>query len=230
MMKAYAPKIALFGGAFDPVHRGHESVIEFLKNELHFTSVWLIPSGDSVFKRPQAAAHHRLKCLEILTKGMTDVRIETHEINSIGPHFTSQTLDHLALPRDDVTFVIGTDQFIQLEKWKKFPEVLGQCHWLVLLRAGIQNEAVEQQKNRLKALGVLKPLGTGFNGAPSFTPNAFSTPTGTFLHLHPVNAPELSSRQIRKELAIFGQLTDTSLLHPGVDTYLKEHELYGRVP
>ena len=43
--------VALYGGAFDPPHLGHLSIINELQNIEFIQEVWLLPSGDREDKK-----------------------------------------------------------------------------------------------------------------------------------------------------------------------------------
>ena len=214
-----APPIAVFGGAFDPVHTGHLGVIDYLKSEGGFREVWVLPTGDRNPKKPQVSAEHRLACLKIALARTPDVRIEPIELGPRGPLFTTDTLTALGRPKDELCFVIGTDQFVALEGWKNFPRVLGQCHWLVLERPGVSPEPIRAAFSRYETGGVLRRAGSG---------SAWETLENTFLEIRPVRTPLLSSSELRRELALDGMLSDPRRLPPGVDAYLMQHGLYGR--
>lgn len=44
-------QIAIYGGAFDPPHNGHLSIIHELASMDFLDEVWLLPSGDRKDKR-----------------------------------------------------------------------------------------------------------------------------------------------------------------------------------
>ena len=101
---------------------------------------------------------------------------------------------------------------------------------------------MNEQIDRLKSLGVLRPARIGSPGkfgagasnlvTSSLRPEerTFLTPLGTELTLQPIQVPELSSTEIRREIAVRGFPLDRNHLRESVDSYLKAHELYGRVP
>ena len=60
-------KIALYGGAFDPPHLGHESVIRTLLNHEVIDRVVCVPSGFRTEKAYKVAEKHRRAMLEILS-------------------------------------------------------------------------------------------------------------------------------------------------------------------
>lgn len=51
MNKQIVKKVALYGGAFDPPHKGHISIIENLASMAFINEIWLLPSGDRSDKK-----------------------------------------------------------------------------------------------------------------------------------------------------------------------------------
>src|SRR6266404_5563085 len=61
------PRIALFGGSFDPVHFGHLLVAQAAREELQLIRLFFIPAAQSPFKptRQPSPANQRLRLLRL---------------------------------------------------------------------------------------------------------------------------------------------------------------------
>ena len=59
--------VALFGGAFDPFHNGHQYIINQLKL-LNFKKIILVPTGVSAFNKNLTEARHRINMINAATK------------------------------------------------------------------------------------------------------------------------------------------------------------------
>ena len=82
-------KIALFGGSFDPVHLGHVKMLEYCLENFDFDFIDVIPAQLSPFKKENLfTAEQRLEFLNEVFK-YEKVRINTTELDRIGPSFTS---------------------------------------------------------------------------------------------------------------------------------------------
>lgn len=93
---------AVFGGTFDPVHRGHQALVETvlergLAEVVHVVPAWLSPHRSGT----AAAAEHRLEMVRLAFAPRRDVRIETLEVEAGRPVFTIDTLRELpdAIPK-----------------------------------------------------------------------------------------------------------------------------------
>ena len=51
--------VALYGGAFDPFHNGHQYIVDVLK-DLSFKKIILLPTGNSPFTKKLTHSNHRL--------------------------------------------------------------------------------------------------------------------------------------------------------------------------
>lgn len=60
------PHIILFGGAFDPVHLGHQQVVASLLQQQLADEVWYVPTGEHDFGKQMTSAKHRLAMLELV--------------------------------------------------------------------------------------------------------------------------------------------------------------------
>lgn len=57
-------KIALYGGAFDPVHSAHLAIAKAAKNKAHLDAVIFLPAAQSPLKAhgPHVSDNDRLAC------------------------------------------------------------------------------------------------------------------------------------------------------------------------
>src|SRR3712207_1883776 len=107
-------RIALYGGTFDPVHKGHIAVAEGLSKLFSLDEVVFIPAHVAPHKRDSAVtpALHRYAMLALATQARGDFRVSSVELDKPERPYTWETLSHMreALGCDaDVFFVMGAD-------------------------------------------------------------------------------------------------------------------------
>ena len=132
--------IAVFGGAFDPIHLGHCGIIDHLLNNDSFDRVCLVPTGVPVFhKEFLFSSKERLHMLEILYKNHPRVQIFDYEINKDTLSYMKETLDYVEQQfyQPSLTLVIGYDQFMKFHQWKFYQDILLKYKLLVIFREGI---------------------------------------------------------------------------------------------
>lgn len=205
--------IAVFGGRFDPPHLSHVRVVQELLEDVGFGEVWIIPTGHSAYKPPQAAAAHRLELARLAFGELPHVRVLDLEVLRPGNTYTADTLR--ALPRGrEYYFVLGTDQLAQLPQWHDFPAVLGLCNWWVLTRQ--EGGAPQAPSGMITRWETEGPYSVG----------RLSAFLQRRLIIAPTQAAALSSTGIRRSLALEGTIPPETL-PTAVEEYLKRHRLYG---
>ncbi len=224
--------IALFGGRFDPPHRGHLESVRGLFSEPGAREVWILPSPTPPHKPAQAPAADRLEmvrlCFNRANLGLLadSIRIDEREMAHARSHpglptYTIDTLREVRREVRDLAFVIGADQLALFHTWNRFPELLGLCHWIVTCRKPGGEDLARETLRHWESGALIRSQGeTGLwrVGGES----------GTCLKLVQTPAPELSSTQIREEIARSGNPPSESL-SPEVNQYLKRQRLYGSV-
>jgi nicotinate-nucleotide adenylyltransferase len=208
---------AVFGGTFDPPHRGHREAVRGLFAHPGVRRVLVVPAGTPPFKPGATSNDHRLAMTKFTFQGLADVEIDRREIDRTGTSYAIDTVLELKREHANLAFVIGTDQLEALPRWHRFRELLTACHWIVLARKPDGEQAAQKILREWEASGLLK------NGATSPT---------TFLKLVQTDAPELASADIRAEIAresdpekLVTRLNNWLL--PDALAYLMEHRIYG---
>ena len=107
--------LIIYGGTFDPVHLGHLTLVEYLLS-LHATAeIHLMPNQQPVNKDSTcASADHRVAMLELATKSLSRVSIDTREIERKEPSYSLLSLREFrteAGAQKPIWMVIGEDAF-----------------------------------------------------------------------------------------------------------------------
>lgn len=129
---------ALFGGTFDPIHRGHLQAATALATELGLKSIHLLPNNIPPHKpQPQATALQRLEMLALATKNLSLFTIDSRELARPTPSYTIDTLIEWRAeqnPTNTLAFIIGEDSLYTLHNWYRWQELLNYCHLIVCRR------------------------------------------------------------------------------------------------
>jgi len=140
-LKTSPPRIAFFGGTFDPIHEGHLEVAEKAKTALQLDQVLFLPCRQSPHKKkqPQASDQQRLEMIEIATSGLPWAEVSDYDLANPPPSYTWKTIKHFQsdLPSNAQLFLIlGLDQWKSLPQWKHPERIAQMAEFIVIGRDG----------------------------------------------------------------------------------------------
>jgi nicotinate-nucleotide adenylyltransferase len=132
-------RIGLFGGTFNPIHRGHLWAAAEVRKEFNLDQVALIPAALPPHKTPGmvADADDRLDMIHLAITNLPGLTVSDVELNRPGPSYTIDTVRHFkkALANDSSIFLImGLDAFLEIDAWKSYTELLKQIAFIVMAR------------------------------------------------------------------------------------------------
>lgn len=133
-------RLALYGGAFDPVHSAHLRVARYALEQAQLDRVVFIPAAQSPLKvhSPLSNDAARLQMLRLALAGEIGFELDAYEIEQGGMSYTIDTVRHFRQGDADVVlfWIIGADQFEQLDRWRQIDELAEMVTFLVLARPG----------------------------------------------------------------------------------------------
>lgn len=200
-------KVGLFGGSFDPIHRGHVEPVREAHRRLGLDRVIYLPTASPPHKRRQsfAPALARYAMVELALLDAAEAMVSTHELTLGRPAYTVETLEHFAAaePGAELVLILGGDSFLDLSNWVRWREILTLARLAVLTRPGAElaGAGAELAPELAAALGA---------GRVEFVENA------------PL---AVSSTEIRRRLAA-GEAIPDDWLAPRVVRYLSKYRLY----
>ena len=145
-------RIGLFGGTFNPVHRGHLWAASEVIKRFNLDQIFLIPAALPPHKTPGlvAKADDRLEMINLAIADLSGLTVSDVELNRPGPSYTIDTIRHFkhTLAKDARIFLImGLDAFLEINTWKSYAELLEQIAFIVMARpAGDYTDAQQGWK------------------------------------------------------------------------------------
>lgn len=121
------PAIGLLGGSFNPAHDGHLALSRYALEHLQLDTVWWLVSPHNPLKDKDALLPYekRLAQAAMLTK--TDPRIVIRDDERrLDTQYSIDTLTTLRHEHPEARFVylMGADNFVTLEKWKRWEDIM----------------------------------------------------------------------------------------------------------
>ncbi|MDE7082210.1 MAG: nicotinate (nicotinamide) nucleotide adenylyltransferase [Clostridia bacterium] len=195
-------KIALYGGAFNPVHLEHLNIVLAAKERLGLDKIIVIPTNISPHKKGELCARgkDRLKMCRLAFEGVQGVEVSDVELKRGGVSYSYVTCRHFKkiYSEDELYFIIGADMLKSFEFWKE-PEEILKCATL----------AVCARENEEELTALIKKFQKHFKK--------------DIVNFGYVGKP-VSSTRVRT-LAALGEDT-AGLVSESVRLYIRKHRIY----
>lgn len=223
--------IALFGGTFDPIHRGHVVVARAAAAKFKLKQVWFVPADlpPHKLKTPVTSFYHRYAMVALALAGEKDFvpsLLEAPDPDADSrkrkPSYSIETVRRVKASlgkSDHLYFLIGMDAFKDIAKWYKAGELLAQCDFIVAARPGysLVDVASSLPEKLRPAPAVTKLFRKEKLAGPLVLP-------GVTLHMLPETHENVSASQIRAALDRGAALK--RLVPDSVAEYIQKEQLY----
>ena len=208
-------RIGIFGGTFDPIHRGHLDVGEAAVKALDLTRIFVITSNVPPHRtQPSASAFHRFAMVSLALLGLPGWRASDLELRLPTPSYTSTTLKRFrerGYAPCELFFILGADAFAEIASWRDYPTILRDAHFAVVSRPGAPVERLPHQLPWLADQMVKPPLDQLSQLDP-------------LIILIDARTADVSSTAIRERCA--AGLSVAGMVPPGVQQHIEQHGLY----
>ena len=207
-------RVALFGGTFDPIHRGHLRLASAAADAFAFDRVLFAPTGRQPLKSEAATASFADR-LAMVTLACTvsgdppaqpDPRFAVSTLDAPhpdgSPNYTVDVLTILRqqLPGATLFVLTGADSFLDLRRWRSPDRLLALAEWIVVSRPEF-------------------PLGDALLAPLALTPAQRAR-----VHLLATVHEDVSATELRLRLRAGDPCP--GLLAPAVSAYIQAHHLY----
>jgi len=200
-------KVAILGGAFDPIHQGHLALAQFVLNTSKtFDEVWVVPCYSHMHGKKMEPPEDRLEMCRLAAKVDGRIRIFDYEIlhklKGETYHFLKQLLsEQFAKDEVDFSYIIGLDNANTFDSWVNYQDLERMMRFVVVERQGMAPDP--------KVDWYLKP------------PHIYLRNPGTI--------PLISSTEIRKNLKYLDYDAVRDFLSPEVIEYIQDKDLYREI-
>ena len=150
--------VVIFGGTFNPLHKGHIEIISALSRLDGTDEVLLIPDKIPPHKECEflASDEHRLNMCKIAAKEFSNVSVSDIELKRNTKSYTIDTLKELKSIKPDCNFslAIGGDMLVSFDKWRDYEDIFSLCQLVCLGRGGVDDSLFSQKVQHFKCLGA----------------------------------------------------------------------------
>jgi len=223
--------LALFGGTFDPIHRGHVVVARAAAAKFRLKQVWFVPADIPPHKQktPITPYYHRYAMVSLALAGekefvpsLLEAPDLDHDSGDRQPSYSIETVHRVKKTLgkgDHLYFLIGMDAFEDIAKWYRPEELLGECDFIVAARPGysLADVASSLPEKLRPNTAVTKLFRKEKMAGPLVLP-------GATLHMLPETHENVSATQIRAAVERSGALK--RLVPDAVAEYIHKEHLY----
>ncbi len=133
-------RIAIFGGAFDPPHVGHQNIVRSLLGMNLVDLVYVVPTAYHAFGKNMSPHQERVRWCEIMAAPFGSMAVvEPIEAQLPAPSLTINTLRALRErhPGDELRLVIGEDNARVRDQWEGWSLIEAEFpNYIVVGRVG----------------------------------------------------------------------------------------------
>jgi nicotinate-nucleotide adenylyltransferase len=235
--------IGLFGGTFDPIHRGHLALARAARERCNLARIFFVPANVPPHKQsqPLSAFAHRYAMIALATaqekdfapslleapedydsRGAGKDGVSKEKTRAAKPSYTVDTVKRLKQSfkkADQLFLLIGIDAFADIAKWYQAEALFRECEFVVASRPGY---SLADVANALPA--SLRPRQEVTRPFQKQAATGDLVLKGVTIHLLDEVYQPVSSTAIREAAADGKPLT--RFVDPAVADYIKKVGLY----
>lgn len=219
-------RAGLFGGTFNPIHKGHLMVAERVLQRFSLDRLYVIPCRVPPHKIPAylASAAQRVRMIQLALPEDSRYCLSDVEIRRSGPSYTIDTVDHLmfrTIPGAILFLVMGMDAFLEIHTWKRYRRLLEIAQPVVVSRRVENGLRTVDDVSRMDSY-IRSRLSADYH----FLEETFCwrKDGGRCIHLLPTTPVDISSSRIRQRIRSGRSIDD--LVPSAVSLYIEQKGLY----
>ena len=146
--------LALLGGTFDPVHKGHLAIAQAALDDkrFHLDRIIFIPADLPPHKQKQSITSYedRFAMLELALKDHPRFalsRMEDPTQTQGQPNYSVHTIRRFkkeqGLSTNELYFIVGVDSFLQMNSWREPQAIIAECRLIVAHRPGFDAQKMD---------------------------------------------------------------------------------------
>ena len=214
-------RVAIYGGTFDPVHKGHIEVARRVLELFGLEEVLFVPACVPPHKSGISSAFHRFAMLALATEQDARLRISTIELDEPERPYAVDTVEHMQRETGAdrrLFFMIGADSWSEITTWHEWQRLLRMCDLIVVTRPGIE-------LSRNIPNGVAEVVDVRGVGRPEIS-EVLGSDGGPRTFLTDAAMVDISATAIRAAASAGDHEHLREMVPDSVASYIEKYELY----
>lgn len=133
-------RTGIFGGSFNPIHKGHTALAEQILKQNLVDELWLVVSPQNPLKKDMQLMDDqtRLELAQLAVKNHPSIKVSDFEFHLPRPSYMTDTLKALrnSYPERNFCLIIGADNWLVFDHWFNYQEILKDYSIIVYARQG----------------------------------------------------------------------------------------------
>ncbi len=150
-------KIGIFGGSFNPIHKGHMHLAESVMEDIKLDKIIFVPSKISPHKSSDEyiSENDRLEMVRLSIMNNRNFEVSDYELAQDRVSYSVYTVRHFKekYPDDELYLLVGTDMLLCFEKWYKFEEIMKLAAIVAVARENGEIDALNKKSKELSGYG-----------------------------------------------------------------------------
>lgn len=135
--------VAIYGGAFDPIHIGHVEAVKLVLRETNlFDEIWILPCYEHSYNKVLTSSEHRLEMCNLAIDGNPKIKICNYEIKhkldgSSYNLMTKLIKDDFYNDNYNFSMILGMDNSNNFHKFLNYKYLEKLVRFVVIPRKGV---------------------------------------------------------------------------------------------
>ena len=163
-------RVGIYGGTFDPIHKGHLHVIRQLIEKKIIDHLLVVPAGQPLLRgsTPIATGAQRRTMCELAISTLpaavsSHVLVNPIEILRQGPSYAIDTVEAVrsSYPGDEIFLIMGADAYSKIDQWHRAKELHALASIICINRPGFAPHGIDIAALDISATAIRQDLSTG---------------------------------------------------------------------